>query len=153
MAQTTSGYSFHECHVDFSTDGASWTAVSGHLVSVAVSGGELITGVVHTSDGNTPILTASKNNPIVVTVSVVHTETADEPWDMAADAYDAKSQLYVRWSPAGGDASDLGYTSTAGYVTNFVFPGGDVAAGEAIVQAVEFTVPSVTRAAIGTAGW
>ena len=153
MAQTTGGMSGVAGHVDFSTDGAAWTAVNGHGMTVNVSGGELMTGTAHTSDGQFPILKAGKHNPLVVTVNVVFTETADEPADMAEDAYEAASAFYVRWSPGGGDASDIGYTTGSGYVTSPPYPPFDVAPGDPLATAVVVTVPSVTRSTIGTAGW
>ena len=153
MAQTTGGMSGVVGHVDFSTDGSAWTAANGHLMSVAVSGGELNTGFVHTSDGQFAILKAGKTNPLVVTVNIVYNETGDEAPDFAQDAYEAASAFYVRWSPGGGDSGDVGYTSGAGYVTAQPYPGFDVAPGDPLTISVECTVPSITRAAIGTAGW
>ena len=153
MAQTTSGMSGAAGHLDFSTDGSAWTACNGHVMTVNVSGGELNTGAVHTSDGLTPILKGGKANPVVVTCNVVYTDTADEPVDMAQDAYEAGTAFYVRWSPAGGGSGDIGYTSGSGFVTGNPYPNFDVSPGDPLSVSVVVTVPSVTRSTIGTAGW
>ena len=153
MAQTTSGMSYAAAYLGHSTDGAAWTEISGHQVSIEISGGERSTGVVYTTDGDTGIIKAGKRAPLMVTANVVYTETADEPYDESNDAYEGGSDYYLRWSPGGGAASDLGYTTSAGIVKQAVYPVGDAESGEPIVVSIVLECASVTESTIGTAGW
>ena len=153
MAQTTDGMSFTAPNVGISTDGSSWTDISGFAAMVDLSGGDRNTGVVYTADGDTAIIKGGKRTPVTVTASVVYTETASEPYDTVNDAYEAGTALYLRWSPGGGDSGDLGYTTSAGIVKSPVYPTGEVETGDPIMVDIVIEVASITEAAVGTAGW
>jgi hypothetical protein len=139
--------------VGFSTDGATWVDASGYSNAVSISDGGRETGEVFTFDGDTPILKAGKRAALTITVTGVYTETAAHLFTVANTAYTAGSALYVRWSPGGGDSGDVGYTSSAGIVTNAIYPSGEADSADAILFEVEVKCASVTKAAIGTAGW
>ena len=155
MAQTTSAMPMTAGYLGISTDGSSWTDISGHFMQVSWSGGSRNSGAAYTADGDTAIIKAGKRTPLTVTASVVYTETASEPFDTAMDQYETAGggDLYLRWSPGGGDSGDLGYTTTAGIVKEAAYPQGAVETGEPIPCAIVVECASITRAAIGTAGW
>ena len=153
MAQTTSGMSGADISVGLSTDGTNFTDVSGFANSVEKDGGERVTGNAFTFDGDIAIIKAGKRDPITVTIRGVYTETASEFYDMVVDAYEAGSDLYARWSPGGGDAGDLGYTTGAGIVKSAPYPVGNADEGEPIMVECVLEVASIAEAAIGTAGW
>jgi hypothetical protein len=155
MAQTTDGMSFAAHYLAFSKDGSSWTNVSGFSNSVNVTGGERVIGYGFTADGDTPIQKAGKRQGLTVTTRIVYTETADEAYDMAKDQYELTGggAFYVRWSPGGGDAADLGFTTAAGLVKNPPYPAGTVESGEPIFCEVVMECPSIAESTIGTAGW
>ena len=116
MAQTTGGMSPQNMYVGFSTDGSSWTEVTGSANSVEVSGGERESGSARTFGTTTPITKYGGKAPLTVTVRGVYSEDADEAFRLAQAAYDGDTAFYVRWSPGGGDAGDYGYTTGAGQV-------------------------------------
>lgn len=153
MAQTTTAMSFAAANIGFSNDGSSWTDASGYAGMVQVEGGERVTGAAYTADGDTAIIKAGKRGPLTVRARIVYTEAADEGYDDANDAYEAGSAFYLRWSPGGGASGDLGYTTSAGYIKQPVYPSGDVESGDPITVEVVLECASVTESTVGTAGW
>lgn len=153
MTQTTAAMSAKDLFVGFSANGSSWVDASGYATAVEVSDGDRNTGEIFTFDGDIPILTAGKRAALTITVTGVYTETAAHLFTVANTAYTAGSAFYVRWSPGGGDSGDVGYTSSPGIVTNCIYPNGEAESADAILFEVQVKCASVTKAAIGTAGW
>ena len=155
MAQTTGAMSFVAAYLGMSTDGSTWTEVSGYANQVQVSGGERVTGAAYTADGDTAIIKSGKRGPLTVTVSAIYTEAANEAYDEVNDQYETAGggALYLRWSPGGGGSGDLGYTTSAGVVKQPVYPSGDAASGDPIMVELVVECASVTESTIGTAGW
>lgn len=153
MAQTTGGMSANAMYVGLSSDGSTWTDVSGYANSVQVSGGERQTGEAFTFDGNTPIVKYGKLGFLTVTITGVYTEEASKLYALAEAAYEAGSALYARWSPGGGDAGDYGFTTSVGTVINPVYPMGGADTPDPILVEVVLNVGSITQSTIGSAGW
>jgi hypothetical protein len=153
--QTTGAMSAVDVYVAFSTDGTTWVDVSGTANSVQVSGGERVTGTAYTFAGDGPVLKSGKKGPITLTVKSVYDENTNNSFQKALTAYDTAGggNMYVRWSPGGGDSGDFGYTSSVGIVKSCVYPSADVTSGEPIMTEVVIECASVTKSAIGTAGW
>ncbi len=148
MAQTTSQITFRDCEISISTNGSTWTDVSGFANSIGIGGGERNIGEFFTAEGDTPLIGAGKRSALEVTSRIVYTEGAAEPYEVIRQAYEAGTVLYVRFSPKGGDATEFMFTSDAGYVRNPVYPQGEVQSGEPI--AFEFTIvtPKITKSVI-----
>ena len=147
MAQSTTAISGKDLAVEQSVDGSTWVDVSGEATKISVSGGERITGSVHTADGDTPILKAGKRNPITVTLEAVYTETGDEAYDDANDAYEGASAHYLRWFPAGTTAANLKYTTAAGIVKNPVYPDIDPSSGDPVLVTIVLETTLITEGA------
>lgn len=147
MTQLASAVSLRDCVVEVSTNGTTWTVISGATASVEVSGGDRQTGEVYTFAGDTALLTVGKREPIEVTVKIVYSEGTSEAFEIVRAAYEAGTALFVRWSPRGGLSGQARYTSTEGRVTSFGYPAGEVGAGPILT---EFTVrvTSITRSLI-----
>lgn len=149
MAQTTSGVSGRSLYVAIATNGTTFTDISGLANSVEPDGGERNMGETFTGEGDTPIVTRGKRAALNVKVKAVYTEATSEAYALAKAAYEAASDLYVRWAPKGNTSGYLQYTTAAGTVTNSPYQGvADVGDGSALM--VEFTVmtASVTQATI-----
>ena len=58
MSQTSTAYSARNSVLEISTDGSSWTNISGSSSSVTPGDGTRLTGTAHTFDGDGPIITA-----------------------------------------------------------------------------------------------
>ena len=153
--QTTGAMSAVDVYVGFSSDGTTWVDVSGTASTVAVSGGERVTGTAYTFVGDGPILKSGKKGPITVTVRSVYDENATNSFQKALTAYDTAGggAMYVRWSPGGGDSGDFGFQTSAGIVKSCVYPSADVNSGDPIMTEVVVECASVTKSTIGTAGW
>jgi hypothetical protein len=148
MAQTTGGITFRGCKIEISTNGTNWTDISGWFNKIEVGGGERNIGEFFTADGDTPILGAGKRAALELTVAVVYTEGGGDPFSVLLTAFESAGPLYVRWSPKGGAAGQNMYTTSAGYVTTPVYPGGEVEPGDVIP--VEFThkVATITKSVV-----
>ncbi len=149
MAQTTSGVSGRALYVAISTNGSTFTDISGLANSVEPDGGERNMGETFTAEGDTPIVTRGKRAALNVKVKAVYTEATSEAYALTETAYEAGSDLYVRWAPKGNTSGYKQYTTAKGTVTDPPYQGvADVGDGSALM--VEFTVmtPSITPATI-----
>lgn len=142
MAATTGAITFRNCVVEFSTNGSSWTAVSGSVGKVAMSGFDVDTGNAHVFDGSTPLLGRGKRKVGKVTVDAIYTEVASEAWDMANTAYTNDSDLYMRITPKGATTGNKRYTTSAGIVTSAPIPDGDADKGD--ITKVQLTIECAT---------
>lgn len=148
MAQTTGAVSFKDVYIGMSTDGSSWTDISGYSNAVSHSGGERQTGSAYTADGDTAIITRGKRQPITVTVRAVYTEAANQAYDEANDAYEGGTDFYLRWSPKGDDSTELRYTTSAGTVKNPVYPQGDASNGDPVMIDLVVECASITETTV-----
>jgi hypothetical protein len=148
MTQTDEGLPFTDALIEISTDGSVWTDISGFAGSVSRGGGQRNTGEAYTADGDTAIVKGGKRQPVDVSVIIVYTEETTPPYDTVRAAYEAGSDMYVRWSPNGGDSGDEQYTTDAGIVTDCPEPVGSVESGDPLV--IQFTVrtPKVTKSTV-----
>jgi hypothetical protein len=138
MAQTTNGISFKANKIEISTDGVNFTDMSGFGVSLDPSGGERGVGEEFTWDGDTPILVTGKRGALEIKAKIVYTEGIADPFRVVRAAYEAGSDLYLRWSPKGGSAGQRRYTTTAAKVVECPPPGGEAGAEDVVL--CEFTV-------------
>ena len=148
MAQTTGALSWRDAEISISTNGSSWTDVSGHSNKVCHSGGERNSGAAYTALGDTAIITRGKRAPITVTASFIYTEASAEPYDTVNDAYENGTDVYIRWSPKGGDSTELMYTSSAGIVKNAVYPQGDSSGADPLMVDLVLEVATITESTI-----
>lgn len=148
MAQTTTAYTMRNCVLESSTNGTTWTAISGFANEVSWDGGERDTDGVKTFEGDTPVQTTGKRNLITVTAKVVYTEGVSDPAVTAQTAYEAGTDYYLRWSPRGGTSGQRMYTSAAGRIKNPVLPQGDVNAATPLLVEIVLETPNVTPSTV-----
>lgn len=148
MAQTTGAISQTVGVLEVSTNGSSWTDISGETTSVSFSGGDQLVGEQNTLDGDYPVVVGSgKKEARTATFSIVYTETASEAFDFIWDIWEAAgtSTVYVRYSPAGGQVGDLrffasddaGSAATTVPIASVALPDSDDGGG---VTMAEFSV-------------
>ena len=153
MAQSTAGMSGVNVKVMVSNNNSDWTDISGSSGGISVSGFSRQSGEVYTIDGDHAIDGAGKREPVELEVSIVYTETAGEAFTLAWTEFDTDDgdDLWVRWSPGGGDTSDWGFTSTTGVITACLPPGGESAPGDPIVGSFTVKCASVDKSVLAAA--
>lgn len=153
MAQTTDSIWGGAAYVAVSTDGSSWTSIVSHARSVTPDGGDRRVGETWVFGDEDPIVKVGKKNSRQTRVDVVYTEIAADGFEVARGQFEATGggTLYVRWSPAGGNVGDAGYTSDAGFVSDLRYP--EVDSEEDGPMQTYFVVyhSSLTKSTIATA--
>lgn len=115
MAQTTTATPQSIAEIEVSTDGTTWQSICGTTASVSFSGGEQMVGEQATQCGDTPVVVASgKVSAITAEFNIVYTETTNEAFDFVQDVWETAGpkQVYVRYSPGGGDSGDVRFFAT-----------------------------------------
>jgi hypothetical protein len=130
--------SFSKAKVEVSTNGTTWTDISGAATAVEVKGGDRKVGEAYAYSLDYPIITYGKRDPINVTVKALYTEGASETFETTRAAYEAGTSLYVRWSPKGGATGNFQFTTDAGVVTSIAYPVGEAEKGDPVL--CEFTI-------------
>jgi hypothetical protein len=148
MTQTTGGITLRATKVEISTDNSNWTNISGEFNSIENSGGEVGTGEVYTADGDYPIVGIGKIAMMESKIKVVYVETAGSAWNAFWSAYKNGTNIYVRYSPQGGNSGNLLFTSGKGYVTTPVLPAGEVSDGTPVMVELTFKHPGFTPTTI-----
>ena len=140
MAQTSTAFSARNAVVYISTDGSSWTNISGSSQSVTAGDGTRLTGTAHTFDGDGPIIAAGKLDAQESTIAILYTETSGEAYETARAAFaTASSTLYVRSTPLGATTGNFRHTTGKGVITAFPqFAEIDASSGDPMM--IEFTV-------------
>jgi len=150
MAQTTGGISMVANYVAISSNGSSFTDVSGEANAIESPELARAAGELFTFDGDTPIVKAGKLAAVDVTVKLVYSElTASAFETLRGYLQTAGGQAtYVRWAPKGNTTGNFQFTTGASVITKMNLPGGEAESGEPV--AVSFTVhaPSVTKAVV-----
>lgn len=150
MAQTTGGLSAVNAKLEISTNGSSWTDISGFSNKITPGGQSRMTGEAYTLDGDTAIIGSGKREPLELNIAVVYTEGAPDPFEVIRAQFETAGggALYVRWSPKGGSSTQFQFTSDVGVVSEFNWPEADAA--NADPKLVEFTLKTakVTKSVI-----
>lgn len=158
MAQTTDHNSKGNFQLEVSTDGSSWTDISGSSTSVSFSGGEQKVGSQNTADGDAAVVTGSdKYSPIVATFNILYTDVSNEAFDKVLDRWESGTRtLYVRYAPLGGIGTVVGnevYTASNDAGTAFACPitqqplppEGDANSGDPSMASFSVTAPQFKR--------
>lgn len=148
MAQTTDAITFEDCTVEISTNGSSWTNISGWANSVSLSGGERQTGETYTFDGEFAIVRRGKAQPFDVQINVVYTEPGGDPFDTIESAFSNGTDLYCRWAPKGYVSTNNLFTTGVGIVTANPFPTGESGNGEPVVFQLNLKCGTITKSVI-----
>lgn len=148
MAQITGATSFKDAKVEISANGSSWTDVSGASNQITIGGGDRAIAETPTFDGDTMILTGGKRAALDVALNAVYTEGASDTFELARAAYEAGTSFYVRWSPKGGQTGEFQYTSDAGIIGTFNWPGGEASSANPVMAGFTLKTPKVTKSAV-----
>jgi hypothetical protein len=148
MAQTTTAQSGAAGLVEFSTNGSSWTDISGSIKMVDPGEGTRQSGEDFTLSGDYAIITGGKFSPLEISATGLWTPTSGEAFAVVEAAYIAKSSGYIRWSPQGGSSGQKRYTSDAGVITGFLWPKVDASDAKPVPAGFKLKTPKITESTI-----
>lgn len=148
MAQTTGALSCVNGKIEFSTNGSSWTDISGFANSLEPSGGNRQTGEMYTLSGDTAVITSGKREPIELEVKILYTEGGSDAFEVVRAAYEAGTRGYLRWSPDTGAAGDFLFTSDSGPISEFAYPPAMAEEAGPVAISFKLRVPKVTKSVI-----
>jgi len=152
MTQTTGQLSMACGQIEVSTDGITYTDISGSSQSITGLNQARMSGEGYTQDGDTGVVTYGKREPMTPTMTVIYTEDDTEAWELARAEFEAAcgDPLYHRWSPGGGDVGDQRYYTPAAGIISFDYPSLDAADGSPIKCTYQFKTPYVTTETISS---
>lgn len=149
MAQTTASTSARNAVIEVSSDGSSWTNISGVANSCSSGDGSRMTGTANTFDGDGTIIVAGKLEAQESTLKIIYTEDGTGYNVLLGYFNSTNSTCYLRVAPNGSTTGNYRHTSGKGVITGFPqFAPLDASSGD--VQAIEMTVQHSgwTKAAI-----
>lgn len=145
MAQTTGGTSLRNLKVEYSLNGSSWTDMSGFSNEIDPGEGERKTDEETTFDGDVPIVTAGKRAAVQVKCNFIYTEGGSDVAEVVRAAFEAASPFYLRYSPKGQSTGTFLWTTTAGIVKNFKYPGGSSNDAKPVLLGFTLHAPSIVK--------
>jgi len=153
MAQTTGAMSGVDVIVEWTNDGTNWTAITGSVSAISLSGFARQSGEAYTGDGDHAIVGRGKREPLEITVDCVYTETATETFVLAWTQFDTDDggNFWVRYSPGGGDTGDAAYTSTTGVIINCLPPSAEAAPGDPLMCSFTLKCASIDKSTLASA--
>lgn len=147
MAQATDGITYQNVDVFYSTNGSSWTEVSGETNQIATSGFARPKTETATFESSTsgPIVMVGSKGSGEVTITSLYRENASALFKVALDAWSNNSDLYFRWTPKGTTTGNYRFTTGAGRVLVQPLPVGQASSGDILTMDIGITVGAVTQ--------
>lgn len=158
MTQTTGAISQAGFKIEVSTDGTSWSDISGQAATVTVEGGDYGVGEQMTAEGAEAVVVPSgKRAPVTVTCNALYTETAQEAWALVRARYEGDDPtIWLRWSPKGGAVGESRLTCAVGGAAAAVpivscnLPEMDAGSEDPALFEFSVRAPGLLRATIST---
>lgn len=148
MAQTTGATTARAATVGYSSDGSSWTDISGFAIAVTGASQDRMSGEVYTFDGDTAIIGAGKREPMEIEISYVYTEGGSDPFEVLRPIYEAATAYYFRWTVKAATTGNFRFTTPACYITSFGYPEIEAEnAGDPVPGSLTIRPGYVTKAA------
>lgn len=124
MAQTTGAIGQGQFVAEVSTNGTTWTNISGQSAQVTPSGGDQLTGSQNTADGSAPVVVGSnKTEAVQAEVRILYTETNGEAFRIVKTQFDgANKVIYFRYAPKGTGTGNKRYLAASDANTAFPCP-------------------------------
>ena len=147
MAQTTGTITGYDMTIEYSTDGTTYTDISGSTNSVEPGGGTRKTGSQHTFGTDTPIVKAGRSEMVTVKIRALYSETAAEAAALFQAARDAMTPCYLRMRPKGALATYWQFVGGPGYITTNTAPKIDSDNAAPIAIDLVWSGPNWTKSA------
>lgn len=153
MAQTTAAVANACAKVWISTNGTTFTDISGVTQSVQDTEQTRMSGEAYTLDGEGPIVKRGKKEPMETTVTIIYTETDAEAYEQVRIQFEQSGcnvPFYLRYSPRGGLADNEQLTTGEGILTAFTYPALDASSAAPIVAGFKIKHPGFTTTIIAS---
>ena len=149
MGQTTAAITFRNAKVELSSDGSTWSDVSGSTSAVIVDGGERpVTEFVPLFSETTKAKTGERARVDIV-VKSVYTEVPGEAYSILDTAYLIGGEIGLRWTPAGGsNVGSIRYYARGANVKKPAYPGGEVGEAKIIMAEYELSAEYIDKETI-----
>lgn len=149
MAQTTGALSGVAGKLEVSTDGTTWTDISGSTNTVKAGSQPRDTGETYTFQSDTGIVTGGKRKPIELDVKIVYTRITGEAFEVMRTIHEtAGGYAYLRYSIGGGASGDFLFTSAKGVVSSFDYPDSATDDAKPVMAGFKFKTPSLTKSVL-----
>lgn len=149
MAQTTGQTNSTDAIVEVSTDGSSWTDISGSAAVVTPDGGDRVTGSANTFTGEYPLVAAGKRQAVRVRIRAIYTEVDNESADLINGYVENKTFTYLRYAPRGRTAGNWQF-SGQGYFTRPILPPVDAGSGAVVMIETEWYGAAMAQSVIAS---
>jgi hypothetical protein len=150
MAQTTGAYSQACSAVEISTDGVTYTDISGSTQSVTGTEQSKMSGEAYTFSGKGPIVKGGKFEPVELAFAIVYTEVVGEAYETARAVFEQEGcevEVWVRWIPSGGGVGTSQLTAY-GPIVNFTYPAIDASSAAPVMGGFTVKAGEITTATI-----
>lgn len=112
--------------IEISTNGSTWLNISGETNSLEQPEQTRMVGEARTLAGENPIVKGGKKEAMDVVVKIIYSETDAEAYQQIRSIFEATGcgagAMYLRYSPAGGNADNERLTSDLGFLTSWLYP-------------------------------
>lgn len=138
--------------VEISTNGSSWTDISGETQTVEQPEATRMVGEAFTLAGNGPIIKSGKIEAFDVVVRIMYSEADAEAYEQIRAIFEqtgCDNNMYMRYSPRGGSA-DHERLQCNGPLTSFLYPNLDASAAGPIVGGFTLRVSGFTTTIISS---
>ncbi len=151
MAQTTDPVSAVNATIQLSTDNVTWTTdISGSTNSIEPGEQTRQSGFVMTHTGDTSLIAGGKREPLELNVNIVYTEQSTEAFEVVRGFFEATggTNIYMRYSPKGGSATNSRFTSALGVITKLAYPPANAEDAKPKLVSFSLLTPSLTKTVI-----
>jgi len=151
MTQLTAAISAVDQKVEVSTNGSSWTDISGAASIVTIEPQERGVGSAFTFDGDGALLTYGKKQPVSITVTLVYSEGTGDAFEFVRAVHETVDggAFYLRISPQGGAAGEAQYSTGSCKLASFQYPSGDASSADPIMTTFSCIASAITRSLVG----
>ena len=152
MAQTTGACSQACSAVYISTDGTTFTDISGSTQSVGGTEQSKMSGEAYTFDGKGAIIKGGKFEPADLTFAIVYTEDSGEAYEIARAVFEQEGcevEVWVRWIPCQG-GTGISQLTAFGPITSFTYPAMDASDAAPIMGGFTVRTGEITTETIAS---
>ena len=145
MSNCPDGISAVDVALEVSTDGATYTDISGEGNTIEPGEQTRMVGSAFSFDCDTAIITSGKREELEVAVNVIYTEETGEAFDLLELAFVANDNVWLRWYPQGKLNPNYQFDVVKGILSSFQSPQIDAGSADPLLAAFTVTANEIVR--------